>query len=349
MDSTRLFDLPLCVIDVETTGASFSYGDRMVEIGVVRLERGAVAQTYQQLLNPGRPISGGASAVTGISNDMLIGQPAFGDVWPAVKRLIQGAVLVGHNVGFDIGFFDGECRRLGESLATEIGEYALLDTVRIARRQFGRGGNGLQKLAARLEVAVDTAHRALADCHTTARVLEKMLHPHGGWDLTLAQALALQGGAAKPRPDPTQKSLIPDDVAAALIAGRRVVLTYLDAASKRSERTVTPMFVRRIGGAMTLVAQCHLRNERRMFKLSRILAAVPALDESPAQYESSAPELAPTVVARSTPSDPAPSDPAPADSAPTNPARSDRAPTGRALLDQALSANLLVTGSSLQR
>ena len=66
------------VFDTETTGLNPAAGDRMVEIGVVRLERGAVAQTYQQLLNPGRPISGGASAVTGISNDMLIGQPAFG-------------------------------------------------------------------------------------------------------------------------------------------------------------------------------------------------------------------------------------------------------------------------------
>ena len=38
----KLYDLPLCVIDVETTGASFSYGDRVVELGLVRLERGEI-------------------------------------------------------------------------------------------------------------------------------------------------------------------------------------------------------------------------------------------------------------------------------------------------------------------
>src|SRR6185312_14991629 len=101
-------------------------------------------------------------------------------------------------------------------------------TVRLARKQFGRGGNGLQRLASRLEVTVDTAHRALADCHTTAQVLEKMLIPHGGWSITLETALLLQGGAAKPRPDPSLRAGIPDEVSSALIAGQRVVITYLD-------------------------------------------------------------------------------------------------------------------------
>ena len=319
MDSTRLFDLPICVIDVETTGASFGYGDRIVEIGAVRLERGQVVQTYQQLINPGRPISGGAAAVTGITNAMLVGQPTFCDIWSIVRAMLRGAVVVGHNVAFDIGFFDGECRRAGETLAGEIGDYPVLDTVRIARKQFGRGGNGLQRLASRLEIAVDTAHRALADCHTTAKVLEQLLIPHGGWEVTLGKAISLQGGATKPRPDPTLKSIIPDEVATALVAGQPVVITYLDATNRRSQRTVTPMFVRRISGTMTLVAQCHLRNEQRMFKLKRILAASPVMDEVESVTRSIEPEL-------------------PVMQSPSQ---------GRALIDHALKSNLLMSGSAL--
>lgn len=268
----KLYDLPLCVIDVETTGASFSYGDRVVELGLVRLELGEVRIAHAQLFNPGRPMSRGAAAVTGICDLMLADQPKFEDAWPVLRPMIHGATLVGHNVGFDIGFLDGECRRFGETLAGEIGEQGVLDTLRLARKQFGRGGNGLAKLAARLEIIVDTAHRALADCHTTAKVLERLLHPHGGWEVTLQAAIALQGGAPKPR-EPRQKLSIPDDVAETLISGRPVTITYLDATMIRSQRTVTPIVVRRMRGHLTLIAHCHTQNERRTFKLDRILAA----------------------------------------------------------------------------
>ncbi|HEX8323369.1 MAG TPA: exonuclease domain-containing protein [Tepidisphaeraceae bacterium] len=288
MDATRLFDLPLCVIDVETTGASIAYGDRVTEIGVARIEGGQVVATYQQLLNPGRPVSPGAAAVTGITNDMLVDQPTFCDVWPGVRAMLKDTVLIGHNVHFDIGFFDGECRKLGNPLRGEVGEYALLDTLRLANKQFGRGGNGLQKLAARLEVAVSTAHRALADCLTTFAVFEKMIAFRGGWDLTLAQVLAMQGGPSRPPADPVRKQIVADEVAVSLVAGQRVCITYRDATGKNSQRVVTPMYVRRIRGTQTLYAHCHLRNEQRTFKLDRILAAIPAVDES---LEADGPEL----------------------------------------------------------
>ena len=288
MDATRLLDLPLldvplCVIDVETTGAAVAYGDRIVEIGVARIERGQIVATYQQLLDPHRPMSGGAAAVTGITNAMLLGQPTFEAVWPVVKPMLAGAVLVGHNVAFDLSFFDGECRRLGSALRGEIGEYAVLDTVRLARKQFGRGGNGLQSLARRLDIPVTTAHRALADVLTTAAVLEKLLGVHGGWDVTLGGAIAMQGGPARPIADPTRKQIVSEEVSVALVAGQRVCITYLDAKQTQSRRTVTPMFVRRIKGVATLYAHCHLRNEQRTFKLDRIIAAVPAVDETDEQ------------------------------------------------------------------
>lgn len=279
MDAT-LAQLPIAVIDVETTGAAFSYGDRVTEIGVVRIENGKIASTYQQLIDPGRPISPGAAAVTGITNDMVFGQPTFEAVWPVVRPMLAGCVLVGHNVSFDLGFFDGECRRLGNPLRGEIGDYVVLDTLSLARRQFGRSGNGLQRLAERLEVKVDTAHRALADCLTTAAVLDKMLSVVDGWNLPLSRVIAMQGGPAKPIENPNRKRIVSDEVSVALVAGQRVNITYLDATQSQSRRTITPMYVRRVRGTQTLFAWCHLRNEQRTFKLDRIIAAVPAVEKS---------------------------------------------------------------------
>jgi len=215
--------------------------------------------------------------VTGLEDHMLVGQPTFAEAWPMLRPMVAGGVIVGHNVGFDIGFLDGECRRMGETFAGEVNGGSdlggVIDTVRLARKQFGRGGNGLAKLAARLEIVIDTAHRALADCHTTAKVLENLLHPHGGWQLTLAEAVALQGGTVKRKAEPRQRMIIPDDVAETLVSGRPVQITYLDTTMAKSQRTVTPIVVRRINGHLTLISHCHARNERRNFKLDRILAA----------------------------------------------------------------------------
>ena len=51
----------LVVVDVETTGLSPSYGDRVCEVGIVRAQDDQILDTYQSLVNPQRPISPGAS------------------------------------------------------------------------------------------------------------------------------------------------------------------------------------------------------------------------------------------------------------------------------------------------
>ncbi len=275
--SPRLFDLPICVLDVETTGASMDYGDRVTELGIVRLEGGQVVQRFEQLVNPGRHISGGASAITGITDEMVAGQPSFADVWESARSMLTGAILVGHNVAFDLAFLAGECRRLGSGgLCELLGDGHVLDTVRLARRQLGRGGNGLQRLAGRLGLSPASAHRALVDCETTAFVLHKLLEPHGGWQVFLDRACELQGGAWRLGDVRAQRSALPTEISEALIDGSAVQIRYLDARNNRSERVVTPRFVRRVGGSLTLIAHCHLKNEQRMFKIDRIVSVTPS-------------------------------------------------------------------------
>ncbi len=272
---SRLFDIPLCVLDFETTGASIEYGDRVTEIGIIRIEQGQIVDQIDQLVNPCRHITGGASAITGITDEMLVGQPQFIDLWPRVQGILSGSVIVGHNIGFDLSFLHGECRRLRVDVNEALHNPPILDTVRIARRQFGRGGNGLQRLASRLGIYPQAAHRALVDCDTTIRVLYQMLHPHGGWEVTLARVLELQGAGISLQNISSNPNVLPAEIAEALIDGIRVKISYLDARNNRSEREVTPKYVRRISGALTLIAHCHLKNDQRMFKLDRIISAEP--------------------------------------------------------------------------
>jgi DNA polymerase-3 subunit epsilon len=191
----KLRDVPLAFVDVETTGASTDYGHRVIEIGIVRVEGGRSVCEYQQLVDPQRRVGPGIVALTGITNEMVTGQPLFAEILPRVIELMSGCVVIGHNIRFDLSFISGEFRRCRSSIAECLSDCRhVLDTVRIARRRFGRGGNGLQRLAPHLGVTPTAAHRALADALTTFGVFEKLMEPAGGWEMMLCDAIGQQGG-----------------------------------------------------------------------------------------------------------------------------------------------------------
>ncbi len=267
----KLRDTPLAFVDVETTGASAEWGDRVIELGIARFEQGKLVAQYQQLFDPQRRISPGVVALTGISQAMVDGQPRFTDEMPAALQLLSGAVILGHNVRFDLSFLRKEFRRCGREMTDLLGEVPVLDTVRIARRRFGRGGNGLQNLSRRLGCPAPVAHRALADALTTAAVFERMIEPVGGWDLCLCDAIREQGGPMGLLPLATRESLLPLELEEALEQRCAVMMEYLDARQNRTKRVIEPLQVRRFNGEMTLVAHCHLRNDRRTFKIDRIV------------------------------------------------------------------------------
>lgn len=97
------------VVDVETTGLRPEFGDRVLELAAVRVADGAVAATFNQLVNPGVPISAGARAVHGISAADLAGQPSMAAVLPRFIRFTAGLPLVAHNAAFDQSFLAAEC------------------------------------------------------------------------------------------------------------------------------------------------------------------------------------------------------------------------------------------------
>ncbi|HLL88627.1 MAG TPA: exonuclease domain-containing protein [Tepidisphaeraceae bacterium] len=285
----KLRDVPLAFVDVETTGASADYGDRVIEIGVVRVEGGAVVAEYQQLLDPQRRISPGVTALTGISQAMVAGQPTFADARPRVTELLGGAVVLGHNVRFDLSFIGREFRRTGQEITAALGaNVPVLDTVRIARRRFGRGGNGLQALAPRLGVHPSVAHRALADAQTTFGVFARLMEPAGGWDACLCDAYREQGGPMGLLPVSPRESLLPLELEEALDLRRPVLMEYLDARQARTRRVIIPVHVRRTNNELTLVAHCQLRDAQRTFKLDRIVQLTridPAAPALPATCE----------------------------------------------------------------
>jgi DNA polymerase III epsilon subunit family exonuclease len=266
-----LGDVPLAFVDVETTGASAAWGDRVIEVGVVRYEGGRVVREYQQLIDPQRRIGAGVVALTGITQDMVTGQPTFEQQLGPLMEALRGAAVLGHNVRFDLSFLRKEFRRARVDICAALANAPVFDTVRIARRRFGRGGNGLQALAPRLGVTPSAAHRALADAQTTAAVFERLMEPVGGWQTCLCDVMREQGGPMNLLPATASESLLPLELEEAIEQRCTVRMEYLDAREQRTERVIKPIQVRRFKGEMTLVAHCHLRNDRRHFKLERII------------------------------------------------------------------------------
>lgn len=164
------------VLDFETTGLSPRHGDRAIEIGAVRLERGRVAARFQRLMHPGFRVSPFIEQYTGISNAMLRAAPPCAEVMEEFAGFIAGRDLVAHNAAFDGRFLEAELARIGRGCS---GEFAC--SMLTARRLYPAAPNHkLGTLVAYRGIRqAGTFHRALADAEMTARLWLGMLDEIG--------------------------------------------------------------------------------------------------------------------------------------------------------------------------
>jgi DNA polymerase III epsilon subunit family exonuclease len=160
------------VVDLETTGLRPGQSG-ICEIGAVRLRGFEVDAEFETLVNPGRPIDAGASALTGLRNEHLHGAPRPGVAVRSFLDFAGDSVLVAHNARFDLAFLDRETELLTGS---RIGS-AVVDTVRLARTLLaGRVSSfGLAQLAWFFGTAETPCHRALPDAQATAEILVALI------------------------------------------------------------------------------------------------------------------------------------------------------------------------------
>ena len=265
-------DVPLVILDTETTGLYPGLGHRVVEIGAVRLENWREVGQMSALLQPGRKMDPKASSVNGISDRDLLGQPTFSQVADELRALLDGAVLVAHNAEFDAGFLGQELsiHGLKTSGVPETLPNPWLCTLQLARRHFHFGRNNLSHIAAHLGVRMGRAHRALSDVYMTAEILKRMVRTLEQRRLeTVDDLLRAQG---VPIFAPSFSLPLPDVVAGALANGRNLRILYLGQ-SGESNREITPLFPSQHNEVTYLVAYCHRARDQRTFRLDRIFSA----------------------------------------------------------------------------
>lgn len=175
--ATALSDLPLVSLDLETTGLDTAR-DRILSVGAVRLQgrRVYTEAGIDLLCNPGVDIPERSFEVHGISDRLVATAPPLREIWEEIARFVDGCIIVGHQIGFDLAMLDAEARRHGLPPIRR----PALDTLELYRRIAQDRPVGLESAAEALGVSVFGRHTALGDAIVTAELFNAMIERLAG-------------------------------------------------------------------------------------------------------------------------------------------------------------------------
>ncbi len=177
--------------DLETTGTVPAI-DQIVEIGAVRYLNGEVEATFSTLVDPRQSIPPGASAVNGITDDMVIGKPFIETLLEPLAEFCEDLPVVAHNAPFDAQFLTAAIRKYECSSPRGV----ILDTLPMARKVFpGLANYKLGTLVQHLKINSGTFHRAEVDASYCGQlfleIVKKISDPHEG--VKIENLIALTG------------------------------------------------------------------------------------------------------------------------------------------------------------
>lgn len=166
----QTLDDTFVVFDIETTGFSAAE-DRIIEIGAVKITDGAVVDRFSTFVNPEVPIPFEIQQLTHITDDMVLEAPKIEEALPAFLDFVGESALVAHNAGFDVGFIEQNCVRLGRSRT-----FTSVDTVGLARVLLPTLSKyKLNIVAKALNISLENHHRAVDDAAATAEIYVKFI------------------------------------------------------------------------------------------------------------------------------------------------------------------------------
>ncbi len=184
-----LYEVTFVVVDVETTGGSPATAE-LTEVGAARYRNGECTGTFRSFVRPDERIPPSISDLTGITDAMVADAPPAGEILPSLLEFVGPAVVVGHNVRFDLAFLDHALVSTGRP---PLGN-PIVDTLVMARRlvRDDLPNCQLSTLAAELRLDHRPTHRALADALATGDLLHDLLERAGTYGIVdLGELLVL--------------------------------------------------------------------------------------------------------------------------------------------------------------
>ena len=233
------------LLDLETTGGN-PLDCRITEIAAVRVENGLEVARWSTLVNPGTRIPPLIQNLTGISDAMVADAPSFDKVGATLLKLLDGAVLVAHNVRFDHGFLLHEYARMDVVLRVKT-----LCTVRLSRQLYPQHkGHGLDAIMQRHGLTTLSRHRAMGDVDLMQGFLQVATQELGADAISQQAQILLQGSAALPPHLETNVADIPETAGVYLFYGEDIEAAAVGKknANKSSDknaqnRTQIPLYI----------------------------------------------------------------------------------------------------------
>lgn len=259
-------DIDFLIVDVETTGLNSNNGDRVCEVGAVKLRGSAIIETFESLIDPRRPISFGAYSVNRISPQILVDAPTFQEIADKLWKMIDNTVLVAYNAPFDLGFLCSEFQLAGFPPVKNF----VVDALSLARKLLPGIGKYPQENVARVLGIRLPKHRALDDAMVTTKIFTLFLSIMKAYNLNQVKDLT--------RSDIIQVlySKRIDIVKQSIEDRRNLWIKYLSRSSELiRERIITPKEIaptNSYGRNISMLrAYCHSTSEERHFNIDRIL------------------------------------------------------------------------------
>ncbi len=176
------------VFDLETTGFS-PKKNKIIEIGAVKVQNGAITERFSTFVNPKLPIPFEIEELTGIRDDMVIDAPLIDEILPEFMEFCKGCVMVAHNAEFDMSFIQKNCEDLHLACS-----FTVADTVAMARfllPQLNR--YKLDTVAKAVGVSLENHHRAVDDAACTAEIFVKFIEMFESRHITTLDELNEKG------------------------------------------------------------------------------------------------------------------------------------------------------------
>ena len=162
-----LASIEYVVVDTETTGLNTDR-DEIVQIGAVRIAGGKIVEgdLFERLVNPGRPIPQSSIRFHGVTDERVAHAPGIEAILQEFLDYAGDAVLIGHNIAFDLAFMN----------RTRPVPNAAIDTMLLSIGAFpDRRRHTLDDLARQFDETVENRHSALGDADLTARIFLRLL------------------------------------------------------------------------------------------------------------------------------------------------------------------------------
>jgi DNA polymerase-3 subunit alpha (Gram-positive type) len=165
--------MDLVIFDVETTGLYPFKGDRICEIGAVKIRDKEIIDKFWSLINSNREISFSAYLVNKINEEMLKDAPLIDQVLPEFLNFSQGCILSAYNAKFDIGFLNNELSILNYPIKNEKDVIDIMELAKVLLPELR--SYSLYNVSKYLGIEISISHRALSDALTTASVFLKLM------------------------------------------------------------------------------------------------------------------------------------------------------------------------------